>query len=67
MLLELTNDDLKQLHIDIKRFLENDLAKGFSKINFKDYSSIIDTLKEQYPTLIFEATDFGINADKKEN
>ena len=64
MLLKLTEEDIKQLHIEIERFLENDLAVGSDKINFKDYSPIINDLKKQYPQLIFQVKDFGLSIRK---
>lgn len=65
MLLELEEKDIEQIYIDLKRFLENDLSVGFSKINFKDYSPIIQELKDKYPTLNFKLESFGISIDKK--
>ena len=44
MLFELEEQDIKQLYIDLERFIENDMATGFSKINFKNYSPIIEEL-----------------------
>ena len=64
MLLELEENDIKQIYIDIDRFLENDMATGFSKINFKDYSPIIEKLKYKYPQLQFKIESFGISIDK---
>ena len=37
MLLELEEKGIEQIYIDLERFIENDMATGFSKINFKDY------------------------------
>ena len=64
MLLELEEKDIEQIYIDLKRFLENDLSVGFSKINFKDYSPIIQELRDKYPTLKFELKSYGIAIDK---
>ena len=64
MLLELEEKDIEQLYIDLERFIENDMATGFSKINFKDYSPIIEDLKNKYPQLQFKIESFGISIDK---
>lgn len=64
MILELEENDIKQIYIDIDRFLENDMSAGFSKINFKDYSPIIQELRDKYPTLKFELKCYGIAIDK---
>ena len=64
MLFELEEQDIKQLYIDLERFIENDMATGFSKINFKDYSPIIEDLKNKYPQLQFKIESFGISIDK---
>lgn len=64
MLLKLTEEDIKQLHTEIERLLENDLVVGSDKINFKDYSPIINDLKKQYPQLIFQVKDFGLSIRK---
>ena len=40
------------------------MATGFSKINFKDYSPIIEDLKNKYPQLQFKIESFGISIDK---
>lgn len=64
MLLELEEKDIEQIYIDLERFIENDMATGFSKINFKDYSPIIEKLKNKYPQLQFKIESFGISIDK---
>ena len=64
MLFELEEQDLQQLYIDLERFIENDMATGFSKINFKNYSPIIEELKNKYPQLQFKIESFGISIDK---
>ena len=64
MLFELEEQDIKQLYIDLERFIENDIATSFSKINFKDYSPIIEELKNKYPQLQFKIESFGISIDK---
>ena len=64
MILELEENDIKQIYTDIDRFLENDMSIGFSKINFKDYSPIIQELRDKYPTLKFELKSYGIAIDK---
>ena len=64
MLLELEEQDIEQIYIDLERFINNEMSAGFSKINFKDYSPIIQELRDKYPTLKFELKSYGIAIDK---
>ena len=49
MLLELTQEDIEQFEQDLINFDKNDLVYAFDKVNFRDYSNVIDKYKTLYP------------------